>query len=70
MPEPLPMPPMLHDLVIKRTKKRGRVKIEGSPPEEFLIARRSIDLDRDPLLLCRAAHPQDDLAVDRGRLRP
>ena len=30
-------PPVLHDVVIKRTKESGQVRIEPVPPEEFLI---------------------------------
>jgi hypothetical protein len=47
MPPPLgapgqpPMPPQptpLFDVKVKRTRKMGRIKIRGVPPEEFLIA--------------------------------
>jgi hypothetical protein len=33
--------PMLHDIVIRRTKSRGRVKIACVPPEEFGITKRA-----------------------------
>jgi len=36
---------LLHDITITRTKTKGRVKIEGVPPEEFLISRRTTALD-------------------------
>lgn len=37
--------PMLHDVQIRRTRSRGRIRVEAVPPEEFLISRgaRSID---------------------------
>jgi len=35
----------LHDVVIKRTKLYGKVKIEPVPPEEFLIERRCKSID-------------------------
>lgn len=34
-----PPPPMVHDVVVKREKACGRVRIENVPPEEFLISR-------------------------------
>lgn len=40
--QPVPPPPpvpMLHDVTIKRTEKKGRVCIEAVPPEEFMISR-------------------------------
>lgn len=37
-----------HDIVIKRTRKVRRVKVENIPPEEFLISRRARDLDTAP----------------------
>ena len=36
--------PMLHDVVISRTQKFGRVKMEPIPPEEFLIERQAKSL--------------------------
>ena len=35
----------LHDVVIHRTKLYGQVRIEPVPPEEFLIARRTKDIN-------------------------
>ena len=35
----------LHDVVIHRTRLYGQVKIEPVPPEEFLISRRSKDIN-------------------------
>jgi hypothetical protein len=42
--EDVPVPARLHDLVIRRTKKTGRVRIVNVPPEEFLISRRATSL--------------------------
>jgi hypothetical protein len=39
------MMPKTYDVDIKRRVKRGRVKIEALPPEEFLIDRRAKSLD-------------------------
>jgi len=36
---------ILHDVVIHRTRLYGQVKIEPVPPEEFLISRRSKDIN-------------------------
>ena len=38
LPEP-PPPPMLHDVSVRRTRQRGRIRVEAIPPEELLIAR-------------------------------
>lgn len=37
--------PVLHDIKIERTQKRGRVKVETVPPEEILVERRARDLE-------------------------
>lgn len=36
---PITIPQKTHDVKVKRTKKRGRVRIANVPPEEFLISR-------------------------------
>lgn len=38
-------PPMMYDVEIKRRIKRGKVRIETLPPEEFLIDRRAKSID-------------------------
>ncbi len=40
-----PAPAMLHDVVVRRVKPTGRVRIVNVPPEEFLISRRASGLD-------------------------
>jgi hypothetical protein len=37
--------PMLHDVEIKRTITKGKIKVESIPPEEFLIDKNCIKLD-------------------------
>lgn len=44
---PFTMDGELHDVTIIRTETNGRVKIVPVPPEEFLIARRSVGLEDD-----------------------
>lgn len=38
MPPPGPQPVPVFDVKVRRTRKTGRIKIRGVPPEEFLIA--------------------------------
>lgn len=41
-PGQLPQPvPMLHDVVVTRSKPKNRVRIDAVPPEEFLISREA-----------------------------
>jgi hypothetical protein len=42
---PAPAPATLHDVVVRRRKKTGRVRIVNVPPEEFLISRRAAVLE-------------------------
>ena len=44
-PVPMPPPPMLHDVQIKRVLKDGRIKIMAVPPEELLLDRRARSFD-------------------------
>jgi len=39
------VPTVFFDVVVQNRSIRGQIKVEGVPPEEFLIARRSIKLD-------------------------
>jgi len=43
---------ILHDLSLIRTRKNGKVTIDPVPPEEFLIARRAVSLDREAPFTC------------------
>ena len=38
--------PEIHDIAVRRTRK-GRVRVECVPPEEFLVSRRATSLERD-----------------------
>lgn len=40
-----PAPAMLHDVVVRRVRPTGRVRIVNVPPEEFLISRRASSLE-------------------------
>ncbi len=40
-----PAPVLLHDVVVRRRKPTGRVRIVNVPPEEFLISRRATGLE-------------------------
>jgi len=42
---------VLHDIVIKRDNTQGQVKVEFVPPDEFLIARMSLNI-QDSLFVC------------------
>lgn len=60
-PEPMP-PPMLHDVVIRRTNKGGRIRIIPIPGEEFLMDRRAVALERDnPFCAHRSKKTLSDL---------
>jgi hypothetical protein len=53
-PAILPFAPdgVLHDVSLIRTRKNGKVQVDPVPPEEFLIARRAVSLDRDAPFTC------------------
>ena len=51
----------LHDVVIHRTKLYGQVKIEPVPPEEFLIARRSKDINSSNFVCHRTTKSKSEL---------
>ena len=44
-PMPMPPPPMLHDVQIKRVMNDGRIKVMAVPPEELLLDRRARSFD-------------------------
>tara|TARA_B100000282_G_scaffold273871_1_gene230109 strand:- start:4633 stop:6756 length:2124 start_codon:yes stop_codon:yes gene_type:complete len=41
IPDQVPMAEKMHDVVVNRVKKKGKVCVENVPPEEFLIARNA-----------------------------
>lgn len=50
---PVEAPVTLHDLVVKRRRKSGAVRIMTVPPEEFLISRRARTIDEAPFVAHR-----------------
>lgn len=60
MPQQRP-PTMLHDVTVKRVKKRGQVRIENVPPEEFLISRRAKTIADSPFVAHRVMRTVSDL---------
>tara|TARA_R100001443_G_scaffold93539_1_gene100103 strand:- start:2402 stop:4594 length:2193 start_codon:yes stop_codon:yes gene_type:complete len=53
--------PMLHNCVIKRTTKGGKVKIENVPPEEFLIQRTAKSIQDSDFVAHRVLKTRSDL---------
>ena len=53
--------PMLHNCIIKRTSKGGRVKIENVPPEEFLIQRTAKSIEDADFVAHRVLKTRSDL---------
>jgi len=56
---------LLHDVVIHRTRLYGQVKIEPVPPEEFLISRRSKDINSASFVCHRTNKTKTEL-VEMG----
>ena len=48
-----PLPPMLHDVVVRRITEEGKVRVEAVPPEEFLIDRRARSIDDSKIVAHR-----------------
>ena len=53
--------PMLHDCIITRTAKGGRVKIENVPPEEFLIQKTAKSIEDATFVAHRVLKTRSDL---------
>ncbi len=53
--------PMLHNCIIKRTSKGGKVKIENVPPEEFLIQRTAKSIEGANFVAHRVLKTRSDL---------
>ena len=60
-PGPPPPPPMLHDVKVRRRRKKGRVKVECVPVEELLVSRDGRDLDNCLLVAHRSLKTYSDL---------
>lgn len=56
-----PQPCKLHDVVVKKKKKSGRVRIGNVPPEEFMISRRAVDLHTAPFVAHRLKKTASEL---------
>lgn len=54
-------PVMVYDVVCKRTKAGGRVRVENVPPEEFLISRKAKDIETASFVGHRVARTRSDL---------
>ena len=54
-------PQMLHDVTVKRTRKRAQVKVENVPPEEFLISRRAKTIAEATFVAHRVQRTLSDL---------
>ena len=53
--------PMLHNCIIKRTSKGGKVKIENVPPEEFLIQKTAKSIEDANFVAHRVLKTRSDL---------
>ncbi len=53
--------PMIHNVIIKRTRNYGKVKIENIPPEEFLIQRSAKSIEDASFVAHRVLKTRSDL---------
>jgi hypothetical protein len=58
-----PEPVVLHDVKVRRRRKKGRVKIECLPVEEFICSRTARDLDSAMLVGHRSLKTMSDLVA-------
>jgi hypothetical protein len=58
---PPPPPPQLHDVKVRRHRKKNRVKVECVPVEELLVSRDGRDLDNCLLVAHRSLKSYSDL---------
>ena len=54
-------PIAVHDVAVRRTNTRGRLKIENIPPEEFLISPRARSIEDAPMVGTRTKKTPSDL---------
>ncbi len=54
-------PVLLYDVVCKRSKEGGRVRVENVPPEEFLISRKAKSIEDASFVGHRLARSKSDL---------
>jgi len=57
------MPYMTHNVTIKRTKDKSRIKVENVPPEEFLISKNARTIDDAPFCAQRSRIARGDLVA-------
>ena len=62
-PQAPPQPILLHDVKVRRRAKKGRVKIECMPVEEFICSRTARDLDTAMLVGHRSLKTMSDLVA-------
>ena len=56
-------PYVTHDVTIKRSKDKSRIKIENVPPEEFLISKNARSIQDTPFVAQRSRIPRGDLVA-------
>lgn len=52
-----------HDITIKRTEDKSRIKVENVPPEEFLISKNARTIEDSPFVAQRSRIPRGDLVA-------
>jgi hypothetical protein len=56
-------PPMMYDIDIKRRIKKGKIRVETLPPEEFLIDRRAKSIDDATMVAHRSMRTVSELVA-------
>ncbi|MBX6322602.1 MAG: hypothetical protein IRY94_12295 [Rhodospirillaceae bacterium] len=64
-PDGLPVegPTLLHDFTVKRTRRRGGVRIAAVPPQEFLISRRARSIEEAAFVAHRVRRTVSELVA-------
>ena len=60
----------IHDLVVARSHSKGKVRVENVPPDEFLIARESKDIQEARFVCHRVKKTLSDLREMYGDVDP
>lgn len=63
LPPPLPSPIFSYNLKVKKTDKKGCVKIENVPPEEFLVSKKTVRLSETPFCAHRRLVTRSELVA-------
>ena len=62
--QPIPVPPVyVHDVLIKRRTKKGRVNLAALPPEEFIIDRRARSFQDSTIVAHRSMKTVSELVA-------